>query len=76
LLEGILEHKASYIGMLMMDKKTDLHTCFVQQKKLGVVNRFIGSYHADVRVRFIHMPPEIRQEFFDRPAYIPTYDNS
>ncbi len=76
LLEGVLERTGTYIAMLMMDEESPLYSLFRQQGKLGLMHRFMGTYHADIRVRFIHMPEETRQYFLEHPTYIPTYDNS
>jgi hypothetical protein len=76
LMEGVLERTGNYIGMLMMDLKSDLYGIFRDHRKLGLVNKIMGTYYADIRVRFIHMPEEVREHFFNSPIYIPTYDNS
>jgi hypothetical protein len=59
-----------------MDLKSGLYGIFRDHRKLGLVNKIMGTYYADIRVRFIHMPEEVRQHFFSSPIYIPTYDNS
>lgn len=76
LMEGLLERTGTYIAMLMMDQKSDLYGIFRDRRKLGLVNKIMGTYHADIRVRFIHIPEEVREHFFKSPIYIPTYDNS
>ena len=76
LLEGVLESTGHYIGMMMMDEESDLYRLFMDHKKLGFLYKFMGAKHADIRVRFIQMPEEVKQRFYDRPTYIPTYDNS
>ncbi len=76
LMEGVLEHAGRYIAMLLLDMKSELYTIFRDHRKLGPVHKILGSFTADARVRFINMPEEVRQQFMDRPIYIPTYDNS
>lgn len=76
LMEGILEHTGTYIGMMMMDEASHLYTIFREKQKLGLMHKFMGTYHADIRVRFINMPEETRNYFLEHPTYIPTYDNS
>jgi len=76
LMEGVLERSGNYIAMLMMDQKTDLYAIFRDRKKLGIVHRVLGTYDADIQMRFINMPEEIREHFYKSPSYIPTYDNS
>lgn len=76
LMEGVLEHTGTYVGMMMMDLDSDLYRIFRDRQKLGILHRLTGSYNADVRVRFINLPEEVRQHFQDRPTFIPTYDNS
>lgn len=76
LLEGVLERNAYYIGMMMMDIKSDLYEIFSTHKKLGLMYTIAGTTFADIRIRFINMPEAVRQEFYDRPTYIPTYDNT
>jgi len=76
LMEGVLERTGKYIALLMMDLESDLYGIFRDQKKLGILHKITGTTHADIRIRFIHMPEEVRQEFYKRPTYIPTYDNS
>lgn len=76
LMEGVLEHTGHYIAMLMLDQKSDLYGIFRDRGKLGLVHKIMGTFHADIRVRFIHMPEKVRKRFFNSPIYIPTYDNS
>lgn len=76
LMEGVLERTGNYIGMMMMDQQTKVYRIFQTQKKLGIMNKVMGTYHADIRVRFNNIPDPVRQQFYDRPTYIPTYDNS
>jgi hypothetical protein len=60
----------------MMDTESDLYRLFKDPGKLGFLNKIFGTSIAEIRVRFIHMPDAIRQQFYDRPTYISTYDNS
>jgi len=76
LLEGVLRRKGHYIGMMMLDLESDLYNMFRDRKKLGFLYRVMGAQYADVRMRFIGMPEEVKQQFYERPTYIPTYDNS
>ncbi len=76
LMEGVLESTGTYMGMLMMDNSSGLFRIFSENRKLGPVHRVIGTFYADVRVRFIHTPEPVRRYFLDHPTYIPTYDNA
>jgi hypothetical protein len=76
LLEGVLERTGNYIGMLMMDLESDLYPIFREHKKLGPMNKIMGTFYADVRMRFIHIPEKVKQRFYTHPTYIPTYDMS
>ncbi|MCD4710747.1 MAG: hypothetical protein K8R52_07880 [Bacteroidales bacterium] len=76
LMEGVLERTGNYIAMMMMDLDSGLYSLFRNCKKLGILNKIMGTFYADIRVRFIHMPDAVREQFYNRPTYIPTYDNS
>ncbi len=76
LMEGVLERTGNYIAMIMMDEDSHLYTIFRERQKLGVMHKFMGTYHADIRVRFNNMPEKTRNYFLEHPTYIPTYDNS
>lgn len=76
LMEGVLERTGNYIAMIMMDLDSDLYSLFRNRKKLGILHQIMGTFYADIRVRFIHMPDAVREHFYNRPTYIPTYDNS
>jgi len=76
LMEGVLERSDHTLAMMMMDLESDLYSIFRDRKKLGVLHKILGTSFADIRVRFINMPDKARQQFFDRPTYIPTYDNT
>ncbi len=76
LMEGVLERTNNYIAMLMMDTESDLYGIYNRTQKLGFLHRVLGTVKADIRVRFINLPEEIRQHFIDHPTYIPTYDNT
>jgi hypothetical protein len=76
LMEGVLERTGVFVAMLMMDLSSGLHGIFRERKKLGILHRILGSFKADLRVRFLDIPDETRQLFLDRPTYIATYDNS
>jgi len=76
LLEGVLAQSGRYLAMVMADTSSGLYSIFEKQKKLGVVHKVIGTFMADIRVRFINLPDDIREHFLDHPTYIPTYDNS
>ena len=76
LMEGVLERTGYNIAMVMMDLESELYALFKKYKRLGVLHKLFGTSHADIRIRFLHMPESVKQQFFDRPTYIPTYDNS
>jgi len=76
LMEGVLEKTGTYVSMVMVDKVSELYGLFKSKQKLGILHKILGTFFADIRVRFIHVPSEIRQYFIDHPTYIPTYDNS
>jgi hypothetical protein len=76
LLEGVLERTKYNIAMMMMDLESDLYALFRENKKLGILHKIQGNSYADIRVRFIHMPDAVKQQFYDKTTYIPTYDNS
>jgi hypothetical protein len=76
LLEGVLERKGHYIAMMMLDVKSHLYRLFMENKRLGFLHKSMGAKHADIRMRFIQIPEEVKQQFYERPTYIPTYDNS
>ena len=76
LLEGVLHQSGHYIGMMMLDLESGLYRMFMDRNKLGFLYKIMGAKFADVRVRFIQIPDEIKKHFYERPTYIPTYDNS
>jgi len=76
LMEGILERTGYYFAMMMMDTESDLYRQLSKHKKWGVLNKIVGTAIAEIRVRFFNIPDDIRQKFYERPTYIPTYDNS
>ena len=76
LMEGVLERTRTYVAMLMMDRESDLYRIYNHHQKFGVLHKIMGSFLADIRVRFINLPHKVRQHFLDHPTYIPTYDNS
>jgi len=76
LMEGVLERTGNYIAMMMMDEDSHLYTIFRERQKLGIIHKFMGTHHAEIRVRFINMPEETRKYFLEHPTYVPTYDNS
>ncbi len=76
LMEGVLARSQRYLAMLMMDRKSGLYEIFSDKGRLGPVHKVLGTFMADVRVRFINIPGEVRHLFLKRPTYIPTYDNS
>jgi hypothetical protein len=76
LMEGVLERAGRYVGVLMMDKQSDLFRIFDRKKNLGILHRILGGYTAEMRMHFINLPEEVRQHFRDHPSYVPTYDNS
>jgi len=76
LMEGVLERRNHTIGMMMMDVESDLYAIFRNRKKLGVLHKVLGTSFADIRVRFIQIPEEVKHTFLNQPTYIPTYDNS
>jgi hypothetical protein len=76
LMEGVLALSGRYLAMIMADTSSELYGIFEKQEKLGLVHKVIGTFKADIRIRFINLPEETRQYFLDHPTYIPTYDNS
>ena len=76
LMEGVLAHTNRYLAMVMVDMSSPIYAIFENRKKLGILHKTLGTFLADIRVRFINMPEETRQYFLDHPTYIPTYDNS
>ena len=76
LMEGVLAHTNRYLAMVMVDMNSPIYAIFENRKKLGILHKMLGTFLADIRVRFINMPEETRQYFLDHPTYIPTYDNS
>ncbi|HER09646.1 MAG TPA: hypothetical protein ENO20_12130 [Bacteroides sp.] len=76
LMEGVLEREKYYLAMLMMDSGSPLHTIFSERKRLGLLHQMLGSFEADIRIRFVNLPDRVRQYYMDHPTYISTYDNS
>ena len=76
LMEGVLERTGTYLAMLMMDMDSEVYRIYRDRQKLGILHKILGTFYADIRVRFINMPQKVRQYFLDHPTYIPTYDNS
>ncbi len=76
LMEGVLAKRQRYLAMLMMDQKSSLYKIFSERGKLGPLHKVLGSFEADIRVRFINIPDPVRKLFLERPTYIPSYDNS
>jgi hypothetical protein len=76
LMEGVLERTGTYIALMMMDEDSHLYTIFRKRQKLGIMHNFMGTHHADIRVRFNNMSEKTRNHFLEHPTYIPTYDNS
>jgi hypothetical protein len=76
LMEGVLAQKQRYLAMLMMDQKSGLYKIFSERGHLGPLHKVLGTFMADLRVRFINLPEQSRELFLERPTYIPTYDNS
>ncbi len=76
LMEGLLERTNTFVAMLMMDKGSELYTIYNNFQKFGILHKVVGTFHADIRIRFTNLPHEVRQYFLDHPTYIPTYDNS
>jgi hypothetical protein len=76
LLEGLLAKTGTYLAMVMADTGSGLYAIFTETKRLGILNRVMGTFKADIRVRFINLPDEVREYFLTHPTYIPTYDNS
>ncbi|MEZ5069878.1 MAG: hypothetical protein R2751_02640 [Bacteroidales bacterium] len=64
------------MGLLNMDRKSDLFTLFQSRKKLGLLHRFFGVFSSHLMVRFVRMPREAEQWIREKPVYIPGYDNS
>ncbi len=76
LMEGVLERENHYLAMLMMDTRSPHHHLISDPKRLGILHRVLGSFDADIRIRFINLPDHVRQYYMDRPAFISTYDNT
>jgi hypothetical protein len=76
LIEGVLERTGNYIAMMMMDTESDLYKLFRDRRKFGILHKIMGTSMAEIRMRFINMPDDVKQKFYERPTYIPTYDNS
>ena len=76
LMEGVLERTGYYFSMMMMDTESALYRQLRKHKKWGILHKIVGTAIAEIRVRFINIPDDIRQKFYERPTYIPTYDNS
>jgi hypothetical protein len=76
LMESVLEETGTYLAMIMVDTSSHLFALFQKKGDLGILHRIVGTFKADIRIRFIHMPEEIREHFLTHPTYIPTYDNS
>ncbi len=76
LMEGVLAQSNRYLAMVMVDTSSQLYTIFKDRQKLGLLHKMLGTFMADIRMRFINLPDDTRQYFLDHPTYIPTYDNS
>jgi len=76
LMEGVLEREKHYLGMMMMDTRSPLRKIFAERRELGLLHRILGSFEADIRMRFVNLPDNVRHYYLDHPIYISTYDNS
>lgn len=76
LMEGVLAEKERYLGMLMMDQKSHVYRIFQEKGLLGPLHRVLGTFMAEIRMRFINIPEKVKNLILKRPTYIPSYDNS
>ncbi|MGW8315212.1 MAG: hypothetical protein ACWGNV_06400 [Bacteroidales bacterium] len=76
LMESVIAKTGTYLSMIMVDTKSELYAMFRRQRRFGALHRVLGTFKADIRVRFIHLPDSVREYFLNHPTYIPTFDNS
>jgi hypothetical protein len=76
LMEGVLFKESIYVAMVMADSSSDLYRMFQSKQKFGILHRALGTFRADIRVRFINLPDEVREHFLSHPTYIPSYDSA
>ena len=76
LMEGVLARKKRYIALLMMDLQSSLYKNYLDRQKLGILHRLLGSFNAEIKMRFVNLPAEVRQYYYDHPTYITPFDNT
>ena len=76
LMEGVLFKERIYVAMVMADSRSDLYRLFQNKQKFGILHRVLGTFRADIRVRFINLPDKVREHFLSHPTYIPSNDSS
>ncbi|MFZ5941322.1 MAG: hypothetical protein ACOYXB_12195 [Bacteroidota bacterium] len=74
LLESALAHNKLQLGMTWLDLRSPVLKVLEESGKLGRIDRLKGEFTADIRVKFVSIPAEVRERYFQCPVYISGFD--
>ncbi len=79
-IEDILEsactrHKINLV-MMWLDSDSDLLADLDNHINFGIVNKLIERVKGEVRVKFINFKEEDKAEYYNKPAYLSSFDMS
>jgi len=74
LFESVCALLGLNVGLIWVDAHSPLSGVLKSLGNLGFLSKIKGSVPAAVRVKFVNIPPESQEQFFQKPVYISSFD--
>jgi len=74
LLESCLAHSGHKLAMTWLDLRSPVLKILSESKALGRIDSLKGEFTADIRVKFVNIPDEVKEGYFNCPVYISGFD--
>lgn len=76
LMESVCAIEGYNRGLAWLDDRSELYDMLRSEINMGIINRMLNARPGLIYSRFINMNEDEKEDFFERPAYISSFDFS
>lgn len=74
LMESTLANAGLKVAMTWLDLRSPVLKMLDDSGRLGKIDKLKGEFTADIRLKFVNIPDDIRKRYFECPVYISGFD--
>lgn len=75
LIESVCKHFKTHFALMWIDSASEMMNALLKHVNFGAIGSKFERFEADVRVTFNNFNEEEKKDFFEKPAYISSFDS-